>query len=151
MVLPLFLLYLTIYETDALHCGRCLNGGQSYLPNNIFGACKCRCKSPYRGPACQFSKRSGPEKFITEELPLPEDNKSSSDSGGLFPYHDISKQYGTIYTDNELSDVLARILKDMKEHMRMENIDENNVDTVEADGNMKQRAKLIRYWMYNHS
>ena len=46
----------TMAESSACASG-CMNGGQMLLPNNIFGFCRCRCREPFLGPRCQFTKR----------------------------------------------------------------------------------------------
>jgi hypothetical protein len=39
--------------------GGCQNGGKLLMPNNLFGYCRCRCPSEYKGPKCEFvDKRS---------------------------------------------------------------------------------------------
>ena len=151
---PLFIWCITLIpsETDAVGCTRCLNGGQAYLPNSIFGTCKCRCKAPFRGPACQFSKRSGPPlggKFYddpeSEEEDITHDNAPQEVAETPEVPHSVEE-----ISDSNASAVLARILSNVSKQMRT---DDNRVatdDSVEADRYLSQRAKAIRDWMYGH-
>ncbi|KAL3859304.1 hypothetical protein ACJMK2_009529, partial [Sinanodonta woodiana] len=36
----------------------CLNGGQFFLPDSVFGYCRCSCPKEFTGPICQF-RRNG--------------------------------------------------------------------------------------------
>ena len=59
MLLLVVVLYVLIPPGDARRCGSCMNGGIIRLSNSIFGVCQCMCPFAYKGPACQFSRRSG--------------------------------------------------------------------------------------------
>ena len=46
----------------------CLNGGVMFLPNNIFGYCRCVCKAPFLGPRCQIVNRKRSQTSQTLEM-----------------------------------------------------------------------------------
>lgn len=131
--------------TDAMSCGRCLNGGQAYLPNSIFGVCKCRCASPFKGPACQFHKRSGP--------PSPPEVFDEEEDENV-PEHDSTSTELRKFSDQDLNSLLtndsnlARILSSLRKHLKPD-FKENHIEDSDLDEYLKQRQQNSKGWKYH--
>lgn len=62
------LVILSVWTATSSACGGCQHG-ETLLPNNIFGFCRCKCDPGFVGPQCQFpvGKRSS-SKMIEDTL-----------------------------------------------------------------------------------